>query len=771
MTAAFRKIILVAVIAVLLLSVAVLSTSGVAEFPAAAAENAVYIKGSAGLDVNGGTSENDAVATFSRAKELLDGSDGTIVVCGQLNVTGSETWEAGEGQRIKIVRADGFHAKVAAVFPDSSLYIKDMEISAGDMDGATEESYLVDLHSSAKLALGGRVIINDAPDGKNVHLPENSVIEVRAPLTGGEGSVCLNSDNPIGGKVFEHKVAKGARGYSLTEADAKAFIEVSDLFHSNIVKCELKDNAAVFSVTPENRIDLTLRLSDQKGNVISEHTDTVVKGSTGFALPAFSRETDGIQNVPKELTHVKSVRINGGENLVINKTDGTLSENRNEVVGIKGFDFQTTANGWFYRVPEARENSVLEVVYEPDAFAVSYDLCGGEGTFPAYLVPYGANNPDYYGGSSAVAAFTPVRRGFVFSGYAPSDGGDYSAMPAHDISYKAGWRISVQAGISGAATVKVGQVVALRSTATVYAGVDYSYFWYKDGKPVEGQNLDTLYLSKVEQSGSYVLQVVASDQKGFAPDAVATSAAVTVKIEKYGAGQEEKPDVPPTDIETEDPIPDNAVLSVVKLAAGNSVIKTPLGFRAIGRFFASLKAGGKDVPLEKTVTVKIKLDEKFLNDQSLCLIMAGKDGTPTYREFSIENGLLIFETDSLGEFALFVKTPMPWWAWIIVVCGGAAIVAAVVIFVLYIKSFLITFETDGGTQVKRKTVLGGAKVPKLPMPEKNGSDFAGWFLDEDRTQEFEFKKMPKSNMVLYAKWKPKFGEKSDKTLDPKEPNA
>lgn len=771
MTAAMKKIFTVAAVVAFLLSVFLIGGLSAAYPEAYAAETVVYVKGSAGLDINGGTSDADAVATFSRAKELLSGADGTIVVSGQLNVTGSETWEADEGQRIKIVRADGFRAKVAAVFPNSTLYIKDIEISAGDMNGATDESYLVDLHSTAKLALAGRVIINDAPDGKNVHLPAESVIEVRAPLTGGEGSVCLNSDNPIGGKVFEHKVAEGVSGYALTETDAKAFIEVSDLQHASVVISEIKDNSVVLSVTPENRVNLTLKLSDYRGNVISEHTETVVKGSTGIALPAFSKETDGISDVPEELTHIKSVKLNGGENFAINKTDGTLSENRNEVVGMRGSAFQTTANGWFYRVPEARENSVLEVVYEPDAFTVSYDLRGGEGTFPAYLVPYGEANPDYYGGNSSVSAFTPARRGYNFSGYSAADGGDYATMPAKDISYKAGWRIDLSVGISGAATVKVGKTVALASTATVYANVNYSYFWYKDGQAVAGRNERTLYLSEVEQSGLYVLQVVAEDPFGYAPTAVASSSAVEVKIEKYGAGQEEKPDVPPTDIETDDPIPENAVLSVVKLNAKDSVIKTPLGYRAVGRFFASLTANGNEVALRNPVTVKIKLDEKYLNDGSLCLVMAGKDGTPTYREFKIENGVLIFDTDALGEFALFVKSPMPWWAWIIVGCGAAAIAASVVIFVLFKKSFLITFDTDGGTPVKRKIVLGGAKVPKLPVPEKNGADFAGWYLDEEKTQVFEFEKMPKSNIALFAKWKPKFGEKTVKSLDPKEPNA
>lgn len=749
---------------------------------ARAAETVVYLSGNGGLDANGGASRTDAVKTFKRAKEILDGGDGRIVVTGQINVTKDEDWTADDGQKIKIVKDSTLRNKLIAIHAGATLYIKDIEISGGGTTSATDAGYLIDMENggakaAGKLAVEGRVIISDATDGKNVHLPADSFIEIRGALSGGAGSICIKSENNIGDEILEHKVAVGAAGYEVTESDAQAFREVSDLTHDNIINTEVKDNAVVFSVSPENRMDLTLRLITDDGTVISEETKTVVKGSRKCRLPEFYPETDGIRGVPKNLTHIASVRLNDGENLAVNRTDGTSEENCNEVLRMKGegVDFIKTVvgsgYGWTYEFPTADEDSVLEVVYAPDAFTVSFDMCGGTGECNPYLVPYGTENPDGFGQAS-VSTFTPERSGYTYTGYRSTDGSDYSVMPDHGISFSAGWRIKdIEIAISGAKTVKIGEAIVLSSTAVVYRSVQYRYCWYKDGVLLADETDRMLILSKVEQSGSYVIQILAEDPLGYAPSLSVTSAAVTAKIELFGAGQEEKPDVPPTQIVTDEPLPDNAVLSIESLSARDSHIKTPLGYRAAGRFFARLTADGKEIVPKRNVTVKIKLDGALLADESLTVVMIGKDGQPTYREFRIEDGTLIFETDTLGEFAIFVKTAVPWWAWIIIACGALALIAVAVIVAVYRRMRTLSFNTDGGTAVKKKYVLVGRRVPKLPSPEKNGSDFVGWYLDEEKTQSFDYKTMPKADITLYAKWKPKFGGKNDTTEAKNDINA
>jgi hypothetical protein len=47
------------------------------------------------------------------------------------------------------------------------------------------------------------------------------------------------------------------------------------------------------------------------------------------------------------------------------------------------------------------------------------------------------------------------------------------------------------------------------------------------------------------------------------------------------------------------------------------------------------------------------------------------------------------------------------------------------------SSFLVTFDTDGGSAVGSQTVvLNGLVVAPTAVPTKNGYDFGGWYADE-----------------------------------------
>lgn len=763
-----RCSVLSAVAVITFLFLALFATAWVmvnSEVPAEADEKTVYLSGTAGNDSFDGT-VNRKVKTFQRAKQLLDGADGRIVVSGQINITSDSEWTPEVGQTITVVRDPRFSAKMIAVHAGATLYIKDIEIGGNGVTPSNDSTaYLIDVDPNGqggKLAVEGRVKINDAANGMNVHLPENSVIEVRGALTAGEGSIIVKSENGIGGTVFEHKIAEGSRGYEVTESDARAFGEASEIIHRNIVVSEVRNNSVVLSVTPENRITVNLRLETVDGEVLSEDGFTVVKGSSAPRPLSFPTETAGISGIPASLTHIEEITVDGGENLVVKRSSGTLSERYNEVADIRSSQIEKASeNLYAYRNSSVEKNAEIVVKYAPDAFEVSFDNRGGTGNFTPYLVPYGTPNPDRFGEAS-VSSFEPIRSGYVYAGYAEKNGEEYSAMPAHSIEYQAGWRIrDIENAILGAKTVKIGNTILLSSAATVYGSINYSYIWFKDGSYLEGETSRMLILTEIEQSGSYVLEIVATDPLGYAPALAVTSPAVEARIERYGAGQDEKPDVPPTDIETDDPLPSNARLSVEKISSKNSQIKTPLGYRAVGRFFAKLTANGKEITPKKKITVKVKLEESILSDESLSVVMVGKDGNPTAREFRTENGFLVFETDTLGEFAIFVKTAVPWWAWIIIGCLALVLTVGAVGLVLYKKMKTISFDTDGGSEVKRKFALAGRKVPAMPVPEKNGADFVGWFLDEEKTQSFDYKTMPKADITLYAKWRPKFGGKND----------
>ena len=68
------------------------------------------------------------------------------------------------------------------------------------------------------------------------------------------------------------------------------------------------------------------------------------------------------------------------------------------------------------------------------------------------------------------------------------------------------------------------------------------------------------------------------------------------------------------------------------------------------------------------------------------------------------------------------------------------------------KEFTITFDTQGGSEVKPLVLKEGETITLPSNPTKDGSVFDGWYLDSSYTQAFDSTKRIDSNMVLYAKW-------------------
>ena len=69
------------------------------------------------------------------------------------------------------------------------------------------------------------------------------------------------------------------------------------------------------------------------------------------------------------------------------------------------------------------------------------------------------------------------------------------------------------------------------------------------------------------------------------------------------------------------------------------------------------------------------------------------------------------------------------------------------------QTFTVTFDTQGGSEVKSLVLKEGETIPLPSNPTKEGYVFDGWYLDSSYTQAFDSTKRIDSNMVLYAKWK------------------
>jgi len=69
------------------------------------------------------------------------------------------------------------------------------------------------------------------------------------------------------------------------------------------------------------------------------------------------------------------------------------------------------------------------------------------------------------------------------------------------------------------------------------------------------------------------------------------------------------------------------------------------------------------------------------------------------------------------------------------------------------SSYIVTFNTNGGSEVPSQTVAYTALMQAPSNPMKEGYTFAGWFKDEELTKEWDFANDEViENTTLYAKW-------------------
>ncbi len=85
------------------------------------------------------------------------------------------------------------------------------------------------------------------------------------------------------------------------------------------------------------------------------------------------------------------------------------------------------------------------------------------------------------------------------------------------------------------------------------------------------------------------------------------------------------------------------------------------------------------------------------------------------------------------------------------VCGYARAVVPTV------KTYTITFVTNGGSPVAQIEVEAGDEIAAPTAPTKSGERFVGWYESTDggttlKPDAFVFGYMPSKNITLYAKW-------------------
>ena len=70
------------------------------------------------------------------------------------------------------------------------------------------------------------------------------------------------------------------------------------------------------------------------------------------------------------------------------------------------------------------------------------------------------------------------------------------------------------------------------------------------------------------------------------------------------------------------------------------------------------------------------------------------------------------------------------------------------------KSYTVTFDSNGGSDVSSQSLRYGAKATKPSVPSKNGFVFIGWYSDTGLESAFNFDTAITGDITLYAKWTP-----------------
>ena len=68
------------------------------------------------------------------------------------------------------------------------------------------------------------------------------------------------------------------------------------------------------------------------------------------------------------------------------------------------------------------------------------------------------------------------------------------------------------------------------------------------------------------------------------------------------------------------------------------------------------------------------------------------------------------------------------------------------------QTFVVTFDTNGGTPVDSMQIRVGAIISSEPTTSREGYVFAGWFTDESFSEPYDFKSLVTSDLSLHARW-------------------
>lgn len=162
--------------------------------------------------------------------------------------------------------------------------------------------------------------------------------------------------------------------------------------------------------------------------------------------------------------------------------------------------------------------------------------------------------------------------------------------------------------------------------------------------------------------------------------------------------------------------------------------------------------GGSEIP-----AAKAQYGERLVRPEDP--IRPGYHVEGWYTDLDLQNSW-DFESDVVqGNMTLYAKwaegDPVTggsgfWW-WILLLILLLLILLLILVMVLGKKT--VQFETNCKTEIPDQKLKKGSLVERPAQPKRNGRTFAGWYVDEECTQRWNFETdTVEDSMTLYAKW-------------------
>jgi len=412
----------------------------------------------------------------------------------------------------------------------------------------------------------------------------------------------------------------------------------------------------------------------------------------------FSYEIDGVESE-------KVVKYN-------EKVEGIENPNK------KGCTFVgwRKSNGEFINIDSpVTEDTMVEAVFECINYNINYNLNGGS---------VESENPTTYTVEDKITLNNPNKVGYTFSGWTGSNGNELQT------------RVTINEGSTGDKTYNANYSPNLDTKYTVIHKI-----MKLDGKTYETKDTEILHGAtdtQVKPQTNVYTGFKAPEQKLIT---IAGDGNTTLEY-KYQREQYKLTLVNEADIETTTP-------------TGNYFYEKEITLKAkdkTGYTFKKWSTGETTKTVTKTIMGALTI-EAIYDADSYNISFDSKGG-------SAVDGIVKKYNEEIGTLPVPTKDNKVFEGWYedeeytTKISPTTKVTGEKTYYAKWrdLESYVINFESNGGSEVVSITVQEGSALGTLQNPEKEDYKFRGWYTDNTYTTRVDENTIPTSSTTYYAKW-------------------